>query len=192
MRSTIRVKAPRGITAAPGIVIVALVAVVSLLVFAGSAAADFGLVPGSFSVPMTNANGTTVTQAGTHPYAITTNFSVNTTPSGTTDGNIKDINVATPPGLVGDPNATPQCTMAEFTKSVFGGINLNACPAATQIGVERVKLNSPPQAEPLSGSGTPVFNLVPPPGVPAEFGFKIESFIVLLTPSVRPGDYGLT
>jgi hypothetical protein len=38
-----------------------------------------------------------------------------------------------------------------------------------------------------------VYNLVPPPGVPAEFGFNVSGVAVVLKPSVRTGgDYGVT
>jgi hypothetical protein len=141
-----------------------------------SAMAGFSLVPGSFGVPITNEDGSVVTQAGLHPYELTTNFSLER-------GDLKNIEVALPPGFVGDPNAVPQCpvrVLDELTAERLKGAN--NCPADTQVGRELI------DNEFLGG----IYNLVPPPGVPAEFGFNIFGLVVLLTPSLRPTDYGLT
>jgi hypothetical protein len=161
-----------------------------------SAMADFGVVPGSFGVPITNADGTTVTQAGSHPYAITTRFLFNTHPNALTgaivpDGDVKNIDVALPPGFVGDPGATPRCTFDDFSRTPsYVGFNATDCPDISQIGLASVGLGRGQFGNGFAEPG--IFNLVPPPGVPAEFGFSVLGLKVLLTPSVRPGDYGLT
>src|SRR6185436_17485297 len=43
-----------------------------------------------------------------------------------TGGQVKDLTIGLPPGVVGDPTATPLCTVAQ--------LNANACPADTQVG----------------------------------------------------------
>ena len=72
----------------------------------------FGIA--SFGVVATNQDGSLDTQAGSHPYQVTTNilFNAVTDDSGNTrpEGNVKDIITNLPPGLIGDPSRIPQCT----------------------------------------------------------------------------------
>jgi hypothetical protein len=133
----------------------------------------------------TNANGTTDTQAGSHPFAATFTFDLNQAGNVPAGGYLRDLSVALPRGLVGDPSAVPQCTRQQFLSALLGG-----CPASTQIGVDKPSL--PEEGAPFTPV-VAVYNLVPPPGVPAEFGFTAEGVNVLLDAQVRSGgDYGLT
>jgi hypothetical protein len=131
-----------------------------------------------------NANGTIDTQAGSHPYSATFTFDLATAlkdkgslvPAG---GEVYAIEEATPPGLVGDPNAVPQCTRALF--------RLGECPSASQIGMATITLDAP------STYSARVYNMVPPVGVPAEFAFNLAEIGTFLDASVRSGsDYGIT
>lgn len=136
---------------------------------------------------LSNADGTIDTQAGSHPYEAQFTFDVASAldpksnelvPAG---GELRDIEVQLPPGLVGDPTAVPQCTRAQFVAEV--------CPQASEIGVDTAYFSS------LGGAqkGTKVFNLVPPAGEPAQFGFVFEGLLVFLDSTVRTGsDYGVT
>jgi hypothetical protein len=155
--------------------------------WAPSAFADFGIK--SFDGEVTSdPAGTPDTQAGSHPYAVSTSIFFNTTEDPETeidvpDGNVKDIHVHLPPGLIGNPAATPQCTQAQFQLSQF--LQPGGCPASSQVGVTTIFIDN-------ASATFPVYNLVPHPGVPAEFGF-----VVLLDPvhayaTIRTGnDYGL-
>jgi hypothetical protein len=173
------------------------------LVFVTPAAASFGLSSFSFSAteqPSAGSKpgvlGTPDTQAGSHPWAVTTSFAFNHTTAELTeetvpDSNVKDIRVEIPAGLVGNTNALPQCGAKQLTTPpnppvAFVG---QSCPANTQIGVVEVRtLASLP-----FGLTFGIFNMVPPPGVPAQFGFNALGVPVLLAPSVRTnGDYGVT
>ncbi len=99
---------------------------------------------------------------------------------------VKNLIVHLPPGQVGDPTATPKCTVAE--------LNAFNCPANTQVGTTTTSANLLDVA-PLTIPGK-VYNLVPQPGEPARFG-------IILTPPVggqltlqagaalRQDDYGL-
>jgi hypothetical protein len=147
-----------------------------------SNALAFSVVPGSFTATTINQDGTPDTQAGSHPWESTTSFMFDTTTvNGNTipDGNMKDVQVGLPPGLIGNPNATPKCTVQE--------LDGNECSGAAQIG----------QVTLLSSIGfnltLPVYNMVPPAGVPAEFGANalfLDAFIDII---VRTGsDYGLS
>jgi hypothetical protein len=137
------------------------------------------------------SNGTLDSQAGSHPYDVDFTFDLNTerdeagvlTPTG---GRARDLAVKLPPGLVGNPTAVPQCTRTDFDNE--------RCNPDTQVGTD--------VANALRGEGTKlvpfrvafaVYNLVPPPGLPAQFAFVLGGVQVFLDAGVRSGgDYGIT
>jgi hypothetical protein len=135
-----------------------------------------------------NADGTVDTQAGSHPYEIFFAFNLNSRqdPSGEllqAGGNTRNITVSLPPGLVGNPTAVPQCKREDF--------NQEACDPSTEVGVVSASIFKgfpvPPHVM------FPVYNVVPPPGVPAAFGFVLAGNQVFMEAGVRSGgDYGLT
>jgi len=159
------------------------VANATLPVHYGTGPAPFGLVDADAWV--TNPDGTIDTQAGSHPYAITVVFEPASygvgleTPSG---GEPRFMNVSLPPGIVGEPGAVPKCTRRELE-------NEGECRPDSQIGDD---------APSVSGAGVsfnlPVFNMVPPPGIAAEFAFTLDGNInVFIDARVRSGgDYGIT
>ncbi len=167
--------------------------------FAAPALASFGFRPGSFENLALDENGMPVVQAGSHSLDLTTSFKFKLTTglSGEPipDGSVKDIEAALPAGFVGNPTVTPRCPIPLFytpnPKEAFG-LSGASCPDDTQVGVARVEITP-------SGEGAPVpltlgiYNLVAPPGVPAEFGFNPVGIAVVLKPEVRTGgDYGVT
>jgi hypothetical protein len=102
----------------------------------------------------------------------------------------KDLRFKLPPGLVGNPTAIPQCTIAQFLQGPH-----NPCPADTAIGVASVTVNVPGVLGGYNVFIDPVFNLEPQHGEPARFGFYITAaeFGVYIDTSVRTGgDYGVT
>src|SRR3954468_3679692 len=103
-------------------------ATLMLAVAAPAAHAAFGI--SSFSATVLKSDLTTPeTQAGAHPYVGITQFTFNTVPLlGTPDGNVKDIRVDLPPGLISNPEATPKCSATDFAT--------NHCDPSTQIGTE--------------------------------------------------------
>jgi hypothetical protein len=132
-----------------------------------------------------NADGTLDTQAGSHPYEATFDFDLATIfdaekqKATVTGGEIKTAEVELPPGFVGDPTAVPQCPRQQF--------DAEHCSLDSMIGVTTAYFAN---LRPLSFQ---VFNLVPPPGVPAEFGFSIQGLNTYLDAGVRSGsDYGIT
>jgi uncharacterized repeat protein (TIGR01451 family) len=145
----------------------------------------------SFENLVTNADGSPDAQAGSHPYQVMTNLNVTTTlnPKGEPipTGNLKDVHVALPPGLVGDPSATPQCTAAEMNKGPVS----TACPADSQVGIATI--TGPASNGPPIPQAFPIYNMVPPPGMPAQFAFKVIVLPVFVDTAVRTGgDYGIT
>ncbi len=132
----------------------------------------------------TNADGTTDTQAGSHPYEVTFDYDVNTAVHSRPVEETRNIAVNLPPGLVGNPTAVPQCSRQQFDKK--------GCPASSQIGVAPTGLGVPEGGLPTTFE-FPVYNLTPPPGVPAEFAFSIFGIHAILDAGVRSdGDYGIT
>jgi hypothetical protein len=158
------------------------------LIAYSSAPPGFGFA--NWDVWFSNADGTLDTQAGSHPYSATFAFTVNNAVTeeegkralGLPGGELRNIAVNLPPGLVGNPNATPRCTREELDN--------NACPPDTQIGIQAVALNI------YGGSFLkfPIYNMVPPRGVAAQFASIIQKIITTYDSGVRSGaggEYGI-
>jgi hypothetical protein len=142
------------------------------------------------------------TQAGSHPFQLTTTFELNTTtalveaepgdnylevqPLAST----KDLRFSLPAGLVGNPTPLPKCNVRLFTEEARTGVS---CPDDTVVGVStpittNIKLD---QHVPLAFT-TPLYNLEPSVGEPAKFGFQTVVGPVILDTSLRTGgDYGV-
>ena len=158
-----------------------------------------GPVPGfdlrTFGIDMSpTLSGLFPTRAGSTPMELTTHVATfseaRTTfdfPVGVTNviappENFRDVVVHVPPGLVGNPNATSvRCAPSQLTSPAQGGIGVPACPAESQVGVAQINI----------GEIVPVYNVMPPPGSPAEFGFFYNSVVVTLLARVRPSDNGI-
>ena len=173
----------------------ALLAFTASLVLLGAGAAPAMATlefQGQPTSTLTNQDGSPATQAGSHPYQSVTSFSFTTTPSGLPTENVKDIVTKLPVGLIGDPTATPKCTVQELDNSGLLGAppGSQPCPAASQVGQLALFVNlggSPDELE------FPLYNMVPPAGMPAQFGANVLVVNTFLDITVRTGqDYGLT
>jgi hypothetical protein len=155
--------------------------VAAACVLPASAQADFGLVPGTTSATAINKDGSTATQASSHPYAFSLHFQVNTDEKGLGEGGaIRDVIVDLPPGLIGNPSSVPQCP-----QQLFEGGEPH-CPLTTQVGVLEARI---PAVGDTLGS---VYNLTPPPGVAARLGYKEGGLIALQQIGLRTDEgYGL-
>jgi hypothetical protein len=146
-----------------------------------SSPAEFGFT--SWDGWFSNADGTLDTQAGSHPYEATFSFDVATlvrnVQIASAGGEIKNVVVDLPPGFVGNPNVVPQCTRQQLDATV--------CPNASQIGFVHTFLGAGQNRDRL-------YNMVPPPGVPAEFGIiTVQGINTYFDSSVRSGsDYGIS
>lgn len=154
----------------------------------------------SFDTNVVEANGEPSTQGGKHPAADLTDFDFNTETSPVPIRGLawpvtpaRDIAVALPPGLVGNPSAIGRCTKAELVDDPY---NRPLCDPSTQVGVAtvRAKFLAGGFGPPRNILGTfPIFNLEPPPGVAARFAMNVLGVIVNLDAHVRSGrDYGIT
>jgi hypothetical protein len=156
-----------------------------------------------FHAALTGADGKPATGAASHPYEYTTSFAVNLNPAppGSSlpfvpaGGDLKDIEVKLPPGLLGNPTAVARCTAQQFNtihSALIGknSLTINDCPDGSAVGVVMVQ-----QLEGAGGLGTriPLYNMVPPKGMPAQLGFQIIGLPFYIDTKVRSdGDYGIT
>ena len=91
----------------------------------------------------------------------------------------RDLHFKLPPGLLGDPDATPRCTSEQFELDSSGA---NRCPASTAVGVVTVSAFDPGPYL-FFQRIAPVFNLEPAPGEPARFGFIVEDVPIIIKTS---------
>ncbi len=124
-----------------------------------------------FSLQASNATGAPDTQAGDHPFSVTTtlNFSQGEIVEHSTARSIqvpRELEVELPAGLVGDPQAAPQCTVV--------GVYAETCRPSSRVGTLFLDFAQLPLYEGETPSGYPIYNVVPERGHPAEFGVFIE------------------
>ncbi len=140
---------------------------------AESLAVPFGVQ--SFAFLVGGANGLTETQAGAHPYQNTVSFTLDSVPRaqredylvagglGGSAGAVKDLVFDLPPGFLGNPSAIERCPQYKVPSG--------ECPATTQIGVAKIYSAPPAGSRALQNVVTisPIYNVVPGQGFPAEF-----------------------
>jgi hypothetical protein len=160
----------------------ALLACLALLATVPAAKAAGPLTASGFgftnaSVSLTPAPGLSPTQAGSHPEELTIDLAFANKEDVPTGGEVRDLNVTLPPGLIGNPNGVPQCPRALLDTPFEAH-----CPADTQIGIVKVITgNGKGSTFPLEPR---LFNMAPPPGVPAEFAFSISGISAILDANV--------
>jgi hypothetical protein len=176
---------------------IALLAVAAMVFGEGEAHAEFGVVPGSFTVVAANSALPTDqfvanpadpdTQAGSHPFITTVGFVMNTTTNAfglaNPDGDLKDTTVDLPSGLIANPTAYPVCSEEGLERA-------NGCPADAQIGTAEVTAF---QLASENTFQTPLYNLQPEPGFPGEVGFIFNGTVTHIPTgvgSVRPTGAG--
>jgi hypothetical protein len=125
------------------------------------------------------------TQAGSHPFQLTTTIALNQGPDPTKpEALAKDLRFDLPAGLIGNPTPFPQCSQADFAQRILYFIN--ACPNDTAVGVATITFDEPTTLK-FATYGVPLFNLKPSPGEPARFGFDLAATLNVLDTSVRTG-----
>jgi hypothetical protein len=153
---------------------------------------SFDFLPGAegFSAPLSEEDGSATTQAGSHPYQLSVDFTFPTESPGalTSAGHVRDVIVDLPPGEIVNPRATPKCTEAQFESGTGIG---NLCPVGSQIGIVTAAI-------PLTETNTIIselYNMVPPPGSPSVFAFDAANaniYIHVFGAVRSDGDYGLS
>jgi len=147
---------------------------------ATSAGAAFGLE--DLDVTFRTEAGTVATQAGSHPFSMTTDLAVaavETAEGKVPDGEVRDLTITQIPGFVGSQTVVPTCSAAEFNNRVEGR---PSCPDASAVGYAGVEAEF--EVIPAEASNTylhvAVYNLAPPPGVPARLGFVVLNVPVVI------------
>jgi hypothetical protein len=178
-------------------IIVASAALLAGAIAAAPASAEFGLE--SFDVvvgqedatPGTIVDDTLETQAGAHPFALTTTLGLNY--SGEPfewfpDEQVKDLLVEQVAGFTGDTTAVPRCSTADFLAVV--NQTVPKCPDSTAVGINAASIFVP---APYVYVNSPVYNLEPPPGVAVRLGFNVLLVPVIVDVTIKPGgEYNVT
>jgi hypothetical protein len=148
-----------------------------------------------FDALIADAGRNSETQAGAHPFEMTTIVRWNTAGTAFLGGavppeEVKNLKVELPAGFMGDPSATPQkCPREAFSTGANNAIE-PPCPRSSQVGIVRT-YGGGGQVPGRAAVG--LYNMEPPPGLPAQFGFRIRGVTTFLDAGVRTGgDYGLT
>jgi hypothetical protein len=150
-------------------------ALLALMAYPVAAKADFGIEPGSLGTSFEISEGVTaLPSASSHPYSFKVSFNLNTNGAGESEGGeLRDLVIDLPPGMVGNPTAVPKCTRQEFE----GGVP--QCTPYSQVGVVGASI---PGFGFITG---PLYNMVPPPGVAGQLGFSVAGLNVLSNASLR-------
>ena len=101
------------------------------------------------------------------------------------DEQIRNIRVDLPPGLVANPTVTDRCTLQDL---IGEGSSGTRCTPTSQVGYVDIE-DTPGTANPAR---VKIYNLVPPPDLPALLGFYYQGVIVRFEPRLRPSDYAIS
>ena len=155
------------------------VACLAALLSAAPAGADFGLK--NLDVTFTDQGGAPVSQAGAHPFAMSTNLDLNVKPEPAfpeigevPDGEVKDLLVRLIDGFGGNPSAAPACSTVDFIEG--------HCARSAVVGTVRLIIGGPHEEPEI----VPVYNLTPPPGRVAKLGFIALGVPVPIEASLEP------
>ncbi len=151
------------------------------------------------AIAVADKAGTTMTQAGGHPYQHVTEIDFNTMQNpNPSKGHLwpveapRDIAVELPPGFVGNPTILDECSTTELAGK--GGLDgITNCPATSQAGTVMLRMRAGGDLTPAAFGPYGLFNMVPRPGSPARFGFNAWGSLIFFDAELRSnGDYGLT
>jgi hypothetical protein len=163
----------------------------------------FGLLGGEagFAAAVVANGGAPDTVPGSHPYQLSLSLALGESGEfegqagqGFPDGDLREMRIALPAGMVLNPAALPTCSLAAFRQPRSSPYEASrsgeSCPDATQLGTVAVQ-------SPLEGGRTRrfgLFNLAPAPGMAAQLGFAPYGAPIVLNESLAPnpdGSYAL-
>jgi len=162
-----------------------------------TAQAAFGFRSGSegFEVAVRGEGEAPDSEAGSHPVALAASVNFNLQGGGPfTEGDLRDLELELPPGLIENPTVLPTCTQAAFQTARSSpwedSLSGESCPDRTQVGLLSVRSSR-------GGGGTRsfgLFSLAPPPGTPLELAANPYGSPIVFVPSLRQadGEYGTT
>jgi hypothetical protein len=144
------------------------------------------------------------TQAGSHPFQLTTTLIFNTQAVPITVGAkplmpevqpvamTKDLRFNLPAGLIGNPTPLPKCSLKQFIRSATFNSGTRPCPNDTVIGVASPIITGFEELPTSLVIAEPLYSLEPAVGEPARFGFITLAGPIILDTAVRTGgDYGV-
>jgi hypothetical protein len=146
-----------------------------------------------FSSRVEAEGGGPVSQAGSHPFQLTTTIQAK---SGVATGRqaerrveqgalVRNLRFPLPAGLVGNVAAAPRCSMTAFLAR--RNDIANQCPDASAVGMVNLAIVEPRSLGYLR-MAFPFFNLTPGFGEPARFGFVVLGNPVVIDTAVDPDD----
>jgi hypothetical protein len=159
----------------------------------------FGFLPGSegFAASVRADGGAAAALAASHPYQLS--FKLGFNQGGDfenqpgvpfADGDVRNLLIEMPRGLIVNPAALDKCSAAAFhtpRSSPFAPSRSGeSCPDRSQLGTVEVQTS-------LAGGEARrfgLFNLDPAPGVPAQLGFSPFGSPIVLDVHLRPGPDG--
>jgi hypothetical protein len=164
-----------------GLILGCATLLIGLLLAPASAQAAFGV--GGFDTTFTGPEGAPAMQAGSHPFAMTTSFTVASRQEAgiqVLEGALRDLEILEPAGFVGDTTALPRCSTADFLALTNGGAS---CADSTAVGTLEASLlnNGLVDTEP-----SPLYNLVPDPHEAAKLGAIVEEVPVTINLGLNP------
>jgi hypothetical protein len=165
--------------------------------------APFGIAPDTFAADLFDAGypaGAPLRQAGAHPAELRVDFDLNQQLA-TVDGHltnlpvgkIKTVEATLPRGFIGNPEATPKCDAVDFAE-VGATLSSTGCPSDTQVGTLNISIVEGGFFSGELVSRVAIYNLKPPKGVPADFGFTAGVGLVQghIYPNIDPAqDYAI-
>jgi hypothetical protein len=144
-----------------------------------------------FDAQVEEEGGTPATQAGGHPFQMTTTLQFNSGPLdlGPTRKKTsiqqpalpRNVRFSLPAGLVGNLTGRARCSVNDL----FESETRKSCPPETAVGVASVTVIER-QFLGLTRIAVPVFNLPPAPGEPARLGFAVKGAAVVVDTAVDP------
>jgi hypothetical protein len=183
----------RALTSRRALALALAIACASLAALAPAAGASFGLLPGSagFDATLTQADGSPARVSGSHPHEMRVSVGFKTA-GAFADGDLRDLHLSLPPGLLANSASLPVCEAADFYSprvSPFQeSLSGESCPDETQVGVLAVRSS-------YAGGSTRhfgLFNLAPSYGHPAAIGASPFGAPLIFTARIREGDAALT
>jgi hypothetical protein len=152
-----------------------LAAFASAVPLTTSAQASFGFE--QLGLTFASQDGSAASRAGSHPFAWTTELSVNTVGepgADVPDGALNSLRIQLPPGLVGTPALLPRCSRADLAALT--------CPASSEVGeIELVT-----DLAELDGEHLPLYSVEPRIGAAAELVFMAQGVPVPIVITIDP------
>ena len=156
----------------------------------------FGFLPGpeGFAATVFADGGQAATQASSHPYDLELSLGLNLGGEFEDqpgllfpDGDLRDLRIEMPPGLLINPNALAKCTAQQFHTPRLSPFETSrsgeSCPDKSQVGTVEVQTST--------GGGEVrrfgLFNLIPVPGTAAQLGLAPYGVPIVLDATLRRG-----